>query len=116
MTRRFDWNLCVTTWNGGTISKLYALDAFNGQTSFMTNVQLGNIRALVFKTSTLLYAVNDPSPINGPDNLSTVDVARGSATLVGPIGFNGVEELAFDLITHYPSDLTNESNQITVVP
>ena len=105
MARRFDWNLCVSTWNGGSISKLYALDAFNGQTSFMTNVQLGNIRALAFKTSTLLYAVNDPSPINGPDNLYTVDLTTGNATLVGPIGFNGVEELAFDFTTLYAWDI-----------
>jgi hypothetical protein len=105
MARRDDWNLYVLTWNGGSISKLYTLDAFNGQTSLVTNVQLGNIRALAFKTSTLLYAVNDPSPINGPDDLYTIDLTTGNATLVGPIGFNGVEELAFDFTTFYGWDV-----------
>jgi hypothetical protein len=120
MARRHDWQLYVAKFQGGSSSSIYTIDAFNAQATFVTNVPLGNIRAMAFKSSNELYAVNDPLLAGGPDDLHKIDLTAGTATFVGAIGFSGVEELAFSFTTFYGWDVGDGSGNgaglITIDP
>jgi hypothetical protein len=120
MARRLDWLLYVATSNGGPSSSIYLVDVFDAEATFVTSVPLGNIRALAFRTSNELFAIDDPLPAGGPDELHTIDLAAGTATLVGPIGFSGVEALAYDWTTFYGWDIGDGSGNgaglITIDP
>ncbi len=72
-----------------------------------------NVRALAFSPSGVLYAVGDAGP---SDELWTIDTATGNGTLVGGMGFDAVQAMAFDFLdgTLYATD--NNLGLLTVDP
>jgi hypothetical protein len=56
-----------------------------------------DVRALAFSPSDVLFAANNTGPIGqlNPDDIFTINVATGVATLVGPTGRSGIQGLDF---------------------
>src|SRR5215510_3251880 len=96
MARRLDSSVWVASNSGGA-SSIDELQYINGTTTHITTVPLGGIRALAitFTGGLKLYAVNDSLGSGGPDDLYSIDTSLGTATLIGPIGFSGVEGLTY---------------------
>lgn len=101
MARFNDWQVYVASGNGGGTSTIYKIDYGSPtQATPVATVPLGSIRAMAVVHPNL-YAVNDPLGTSGPDDLHLINLAQGTAPLVGPIGFSGVEGLTFAGSTLY---------------
>jgi hypothetical protein len=96
MTRFHDWQVYVASGNGGGTSTIYAINwLIPTQATPVASVPLGNIRALARRPPNEIYAIQDGLSPSGPDALYRIDLTLGTATLIGPTGFAGVEALTF---------------------
>jgi hypothetical protein len=88
-----DTKFYVASGNGDGTSSIYELNYIPWQVTLVAIVPLGSIRALARRPPDEIYAIN--AVPSGPDDLYRVDLALGTATLIGPTGFSGVEALTF---------------------
>lgn len=86
---------------GGAVKYMGRLARESGETMvFMTDLPVGDFTGFAFDTNGILYASVNRTDIHGsptlPDDLYRVDPASTSMTLVGSIGMNAIQALAFD--------------------
>jgi hypothetical protein len=84
----------------GNSPTLYRIDPHTGISTggadLGDNIGLGtSIRGLAFSPAGVLFAINGSGPFGAPDELYTIDIATGAASLVGSVGYPGVQGLDF---------------------
>jgi hypothetical protein len=97
-----DGFLYSATWdsNSSIPRKLVQLNPLTGQSIPLVTLDFGaeraDVRGLAFSPSGTLFALNDIEMLNStPDNLYTINIQTGHATLVGNTGVGGLQSLAF---------------------
>jgi hypothetical protein len=102
MARRSDGRLFV---GGGSstssTSSIYEIDPSTGLGTLVVNLPMSNIRALAFDPADVLYAIHHQGPAGSLNDLYTIDLTLGTATLIGSTGYPGIQGMTFAGSTLY---------------
>ena len=89
---------------------LITIDSVTGLATYVATTNLNSVRGLAFDASGTLYAAENPVPTAIDEEiLYTVDVATGATTLIGAMGYFGIQGLAYAHGTLYAFDTGNGS-------
>jgi hypothetical protein len=87
---------------GDAGNQLVTINPLTGVATSVAALNFGadtpSVRGLAFSSNDILYAINnggDPGSASDDDNLYTINLQTGSATLVGNTGFPGIQSLDF---------------------